>query len=183
MKRSCCSLAAFLAMLTCAAGLAGCSSHGSKTTTSTGARRSEVYRVGTTAIRIAFPGSADIERDPPALEALLPKHAIVTTWSVGDVGALKVHSYELVIATFPSGSPANAIDEFLSRYAGKPNSTMFGAPALREISTIPFSTGTRYSGITAFSAGRVLVEAVGFDSVRADVVAFLASLQLVSPHG
>ena len=60
---------------------------------------------------------------------------------------------------------------------------MFGTPALHEINTIPFSTGTRYSGITAFNVGQVLVMAVGLDSVRAEVVEFLESLQVVSPPG
>jgi len=184
MRRPVAGIAASLALVACVGSLAGCSGgHGSKTTTSTGAPKPGVYRVGTTAVRIAFPGSPKLQSDPAPLVAVLPKHATVTTWNVGDVGALKVHSYELVIATFPAGSTTTAIDDFLSRYAGTPNSTMFGSPALHEISTIPFATGTRYSGITAFNVGRVLVEAVGFDSVRADVVGFLGSLQLVSPHG
>jgi hypothetical protein len=183
MERSVTGVAALLTLLACIAGLAGCSSgHSSKSTTTTGAPRFGVYRFGTTAVRIAFPGSPKVQADPPPLAAILPKHARVTTWNVGDVGALEVHSYELVIAAFPAGSTTTTIDDFLSKYAGKPDSTMFGTPALHEVSTIPFSSGTRYSGITAFNVGRVLVEAVGFDSVRADVVGFLGSLQLVSPH-
>jgi hypothetical protein len=112
----------------------------------------------------------------------MPKHTSVSAWVIGDVGALENASYELVMATFPPGATTATIDAFLARYATAPNSRMFGTPALREISTIPFSGGTRYSGITAFNVGRVLVEAVGFDSVKADVVRFLGSLQVISPH-
>jgi hypothetical protein len=183
MRRSGVTFAA-LTTITCAAGLAGCTSHhaSATTTTTTIPARAAVYRIGSTAVSIAFPGSPGIERDPPALAAILPAHTSVTTWDIGDVGALRDHSYELVMATFPPGSATTSIDRFLAGYASAPNTTMFGSPALHEVSTIPFSTGTRYSGITAFNIGRVLVMAVDFDSVKADVVRFLSSLQLVSPR-
>ena len=175
--------AALLAVIAGAVGLAGCSSNHSQTTSGTSAPRSAVYRVGTAAVRIAFPGSPTIEDNPPPLITLMPKHTSVTAWDIGDVGAFVDHSFELVMARFPPGSTTPTIDHFLSGYAEAPNSTMFGGPSLHELSTIPFSTGTRYSGITAFNVGRVLVMAVGFDSVQAAVVGFLGSLRRVSPSG
>jgi hypothetical protein len=181
--RSGAGLAALLALVAGAAGLAGCSTNHSQSTSSTNAPRGAVYRVGTTAVRIAFPGSPSVEDDPPPLVTLMPKHTVVTTWDIGDVGGFVDHSFELVMATFPPGSTTTTIDDFLSGYAEAPNSTMFGHPALHELSTIPFSAGTRYSGITAFNLGRVLVMAVGFDSVKAAVVGFLGSLQPVSAGG
>jgi hypothetical protein len=174
---------AFLTAVACAGCLTGCSSsHHTSPATTTSSPRAGVYRVDGTAVGIAFPGSPGIERDPPPLTAILPKDTSVTAWNIGDVGSLKNDSYELVMATFPPGSTTTTIDNFLSGYASAPNSTMFGAPTLHELSAIPFSTGTRYSGITAFNVGRVLVMAVAFDSVRTDVARFLGSLQLVSPH-
>jgi hypothetical protein len=169
-------------VIACVAALSGCSSpHSTGTTTSTGVPRGAIYRIGTTAVRLAFAGSPTIERNPAQLVNVLPKGTSVTTWTIGNVGALNDNSYELVVATFPPGSTTATIDAFLTTYSSAPNSTMFGNPALHELSTIPFSTGTQYSGITAFSVGRVLVMAVAFDSVKADVVRFLASLHLVSP--
>jgi hypothetical protein len=181
MKRPGAGAAVCLAAIACA-GLGGCGTgrHSSATTSSAGTPRAAEYRVGGTAVRIAFPGSPGIESDPAPLVAVMPEHTSVTAWVIGDVGAFKNNSYELVMARFPPGSTTATIDDFLLSYAKAPNSKMFGTPALHEISTIPFSTGTRYSGITAFSVGPVLVMAVGFDSVRADVVGFLGSLELVS---
>ena len=194
MSRTVSSVAAGLLAISCLT-VAGCSHSSATATTSpiimattttttptgTVVPRPAVYRTGDVAVRAAFPGTPVVETDPPTLMALLPARTSVTSWSVGDVGALQVHSYELVMATFPPGSPAVAIDTFLAGYAGKPNSRFEGRPALRELSTIPFSSGNRYSGIVAFSLGRVLVIAVAYDDVRASVERWLDSLQLVSP--
>jgi len=181
VNRSSAAFAVLVASTLCAAGLSGCGrSHASPTTTGTSAPRAAVYRVGTTAVRIAFPGVPRIGRDPASLVPVMPAHTSVTVWNIGDVGALQDNSYELVLASFPAGSTTTTIDDFLATYAKAPNAKMFGVPALREVNTIPFATGTRYSGITAFNVGLVLVMAVAFDSVRADVVRFLDSLQLQS---
>jgi hypothetical protein len=185
MNRFGAGITACLATIACAGSLGGCgtSHHTSETTSSTGAPRAGEYRFAGAAVRIAFPGSPGMEKDPAPLVAVMPKHTSVTAWVIGDVGALENYSYELVMAKFPTGSTTATIDTFLSSYAKAPNTTMFGTPALHEINTIPFSTGTRYSGITAFNVGQVLVMAVGLDSVRAEVVEFLESLQVVSPPG
>ena len=190
-------LAAGLISISCLA-VGGCSRAGSTTTTnpiiittttttttttptSTLAPRAAVYRAGNVAVRVAFSGTPAVQADPPTLMALLPAHARVTSWSVGDVGALQVHSYELVMAMFPPGTTTGTIDAFLAGYAGKPNTVLYGRPGLQELSTIPFSSGDRYSGIMAFSVGRVLVMAVGYDDVRSNVRSWLDSLRLVSP--
>jgi hypothetical protein len=182
--------AAVLAM--CAVTLACCSGHttpstviSTPTTTAAGtsstvAAHASVYRMGTVAVSAAFSGTPVAESEPPTLAALLPPHSTVTAWSVGNLGAFVVHSYELVLATFPPGSTLATIDTFLRSYAGTPNTTRYGRPALRKLTPIPLSTGTRYSGITAFSVGRALVIAVGYDDVQATVAAFLASVRLVS---
>jgi hypothetical protein len=149
-------------------------------TPSTVAARPSVYRMGAIAVSAAFSGTPAVQTDPPTLAALLPPHSMVTAWSVGDLGALVVHSYELVLATFPPGSTTTTIDRFLTGYAGRPNTTVYGEPGVRKLSTIPLSSGTRYSGIVAFSVGRVLVMAVGYDDVQSEVTAWLHSVHLVS---
>lgn len=166
--------------------LACCSSQPTPTTTTTTttttlAPRSAVYRFGTVAVAAAFPGSPAMGSNPATLTALLPPHSSVIAWSVGDVGALLVHSYELVLARFPPGSTAGRIDAFLTSYGGRPNTRRYGRPALRKLSTIPLSSGTRYSGISAFSVGRVLVMAVAYDDVQAAVASWLDSVRLVTP--
>jgi hypothetical protein len=136
--------------------------------------------MGAVAVRISFPGTPVMQVNPPTLTALLPAGTKATSWSVGDLGALQVHSYELVMATFPPGSTVADLDRFLAHYDGTPNTTLYGRPALRKLSTIPSSNGNDFSGITAFSAGRVLVIAVGYDDVQANVKIWLDSLKLVS---
>jgi hypothetical protein len=162
--------------------LAGCSSHPKAVaTTTTVAPRSGDYRVGNTTVRAAFPGTPTVQTNPVSLTAVFPAGTKLSAWSIGNVGALKVHSYELVLATFPEGSTTSTIDTFLSGYAGKPNTTRYGKPAVHTVSAIPLSTGTRYSGIAAFSVGRLLVIAVGYDDAPAPVARWLGSVQLVSP--
>jgi hypothetical protein len=136
--------------------------------------------MGAVAVRISFPGIPVMQVNPPTLTALLPAGTKATSWSVGDLGALQVHSYELVMATFPPGSTVADLDRFLAHYDGTPNTTLYGRPALRKLSTIPSSNGNDFSGITAFSVGRVLVIAVGYDDVQANVKIWLDSLELVS---
>jgi hypothetical protein len=144
--------------------------------------------MGAVAVRISFPGTPVMQVNPPTLTALLPAGTKATSWSVGDLGALQVHSYELVMATFPPGSTVADLDRFLAHYDGTPNTTLYGRPALRKLSTIPSSgpssspssNGNDFSGITAFSVGRVLVIAVGYDDVQANVKIWLDSLKLVS---
>ena len=182
--------AAVLAM--CSVTLACCSGHttpstviSTPTTTAAGtsstvAAHASVYRMGTVAVSAAFSGTPVAESEPPTLAALLPPHSTVTAWSVGNLGAFVVHSYELVLATFPPGSTTTTIDRFLTGYAGRPNTTLYGNPGVRKLSTIPFASGDRYSGIVAFSVGRVLVMAVGYDDVQSEVSAWIASVHLVS---
>lgn len=183
MRRTGSGVTAALLAVSCLS-LAGCSSH-SRPTSTTAATTTlpatpAVYRAGKLAVTAAFSGHPLAQTSPTTLALLLPPHSKVTAWNVGDVGALVVHSYELVLATFPPGSTLATIDTFLRSYAGQPNTTLYGRPALRKLTTIPLSTGTRYSGITAFSVGRALVIAVGYDDVQAEVAAFLASVRLVS---
>ncbi|MGA2209592.1 MAG: hypothetical protein ABSH30_08155 [Acidimicrobiales bacterium] len=161
--------------------LAGCSGHPVATTTTTVPSRSATYSFGGVTVRAAFPGTPLKTSDPLTLAALMPPHTSVTTWTIGDVGRLQVHSYELVMARFPVTATTASIDRFLTGYAGTPNLTRYGNPALQKFSTIPLSGGTRYSGITAFTSGRVLVMAVGFDATKASVTDWLASVVLVSP--
>jgi hypothetical protein len=170
-----------IAALAFAGTLTGCGSHPATTTTTTVPSRSATYSFGGVTVRAAFPGTPQKTSDPLTLAALMPSHTSVTTWSIGDVGRLQVHSYELVMARFPVTATTATIDKFLSGYAGAPNLTLYGNPALHKVSTIPLSSGVRYSGITAFTSGRVLVMAVGFDAAKASVGKWLASVVLVSP--
>ncbi|MGO8875678.1 MAG: hypothetical protein ACLQNG_07925 [Acidimicrobiales bacterium] len=183
MRRTGSGVTAALLAVSCLS-LVGCSNHSTSTSstaaTTTLPATAAVYRSGKLAVTAAVPGHRLAETSPATLALLLPPHSKVVAWSVGDVGALVVHSYELVLATFPPGSTLATIDTFLRSYAGTPNTTRYGRPALRKLTPIPLSTGTRYSGITAFSVGRALVIAVGYDDVQATVAAFLASVRLVS---
>jgi hypothetical protein len=174
---------AALVALALAGTLAACSSHPSTTTTTTSPSRTATYQLGGVTVRAAFPGTPLKTSDPLTLAALMPPRTSVTTWSIGDVGRLQVHSYELVLARFPATATTATIDKFLTGYAGAPNLTLYGNPALHKVSTIPLSGGVRYSGITAFTSGRVLVMAVGFDAAKASVADWLASVVLVSPSG
>lgn len=176
--------AAALGLAACL-GLTSCSSNASSTTTTTRVGPSRpataaVYRSGSIAVEAAFPGTPRRQANPAPFALLLPAGSSSVAWSIGDLGALAVHSYELVIATFPPKTPLRIIDDFLTHYGGAPNTTRYGRPALHRLDSIPLSGGTRYSGITAFSLGTVLVIAVGFDSATDEVSAFTASVRLVS---
>ncbi len=140
-----------------------------------------VYRAGNVEVRAAFPGTPVKSSSPGTLAALLPADTRVTSWRVGALALLRPPAYELVVADFPPGSNATTIDDFLARYAGKPNTTVAGDPGLYRLSAIPQASGTDYSGIKAISVGRVLVMAVGLDTARAPVVGWLNSLQLTRP--
>ncbi len=137
-----------------------------------------VYRADDVAVRAAFPGTPVRTSSPGTLGALLPPATTVTSWRVGDMALLRPPAYELVVADFPPGSNATTIDDFLTRYAGKPNTTVGGKPGLYRLSAIPQASGTDFSGIKAFSVGRVLVIAVGLDTARAPVVSWLESMRL-----
>lgn len=192
MTRPASGVAAGLLAVSCLA-LAACGSHAgtpppslrtqsgpSTGTSAVEAPRLAVYRFARVAVRVAFEGAPVMSMNPATLTPLLPDHTNVASWSVGDLGALEPPSYELVIASFPAGSSGTDLDRFLSRYAGEPNTTIHGRPGLHKLSVIPLASRKGYSGITAFSVGRVLVMAVGLDTARASLLRWLGSLQLVS---
>lgn len=139
-----------------------------------------LYRAEGVAVVAAFPGTPVRVADPATFAVVLPSGSRSVAWSIGDLGTLTVHSYELVIAAFPPGTSLGIIDDFLTHYGGKPDTTRYGRPGLHRLDTVPLSGATRYSGITAFSVGRVLVIAVGLDAGRAEVSAFTASVRLVA---
>ncbi|MHB1770491.1 MAG: hypothetical protein ACYCST_01890 [Acidimicrobiales bacterium] len=146
-----------------------------------GAPTAHDYRAGNLEVRAAFPGTPVRASSPGTLAVLLPADTRVTSWRVGALTLLRPPAYELVVADFPPGSNAATIDDFLTRYAGKPNTTVAGEPGLYRLSAIPQASGTDYSGIKAFSVGRVLVMAVGLDTARAPIVSWLGSLRLTRP--
>jgi len=174
-----------------AVGLAACSSGGSTTTTTTELTttttvvlpppRPAVFRAGHVAVRISFPGSPSEQPDPASLVGIFPSGTSVTAWNVGNVGALEVNSFELAITLLPAGVPGAQVDAVMARYFGKPDTTLFGHPALREISTIPNDGTTDYSGIVAVRIGGIAVVAVAYGTTRTEITAFLDSLQLISP--
>ncbi|MGD0084356.1 MAG: hypothetical protein ABSD78_14345 [Acidimicrobiales bacterium] len=172
--------------------VSGCSSGAVTTTTSTttttttttvlAPARPAVFRAGRVAVRISFPGSPTEQADPPSLVGIFPSGTSVTAWSVGNVGALELNSFELAIALLPASASGAEIDALMAKYFGQPNTALYGQPALHEISAIPVSGTTHYSGITAFRIGGVAVIAVGYGANRGVAAAFLASLQLISPE-
>jgi len=137
-----------------------------------------VYSAGGASVRLAFPAQPTKITNPASFQPIFPKHTVVIAWALGNMSALKVHSYELAIVEFAPGTPKSFITKEMTTYGGAASTTKYGSEALDEINFIP---PDRYSGIVSFPIGRDLVIAVGYDAARAEVANFLSSLALLSP--
>jgi hypothetical protein len=129
-------------------------------------------------VEMAFPGTPTPFPNPFAFRGLFPGHTAATSWSIGDLGNYKVNSYELVMMQFPSSYSVDQIDTEVAGYGGPLRTTLFGHPAIKNVS--PTHNG-RYAGVLAFTTGHVLVIAGGYDIIEAPITRFIDSIKLAHP--